>query len=69
VLPKAPRSRPSRPVAPRVAACPLPSSNTAVDYASLQELGTIMGSGGMVVMDHSTNIGGPRRVLHGVLPG
>ncbi len=35
---------------------PASELNTAVDYASLQELGTIMGSGGMVVMDHSTNM-------------
>jgi bidirectional [NiFe] hydrogenase diaphorase subunit len=27
-----------------------------VDYESLQALGTIMGSGGMVVMDHSTDM-------------
>ena len=30
--------------------------HTSVDYESLQALGTIMGSGGMVVMDHSTDM-------------
>ena len=30
--------------------------HTSVDYESLQELGTIMGSGGMVVMDDSTDM-------------
>lgn len=32
--------------------------DTSVDYESLQELGTIMGSGGMVVMDHNTDMVG-----------
>jgi bidirectional [NiFe] hydrogenase diaphorase subunit len=30
--------------------------NTPVDYESLQRLGTIMGSGGMIVMDESTSM-------------
>ena len=30
--------------------------HTSVDFESLQALGTIMGSGGMVVMDHSTDM-------------
>ncbi len=32
--------------------------DTPVDFESLQELGTIMGSGGMVVMDHTTDMVG-----------
>jgi bidirectional [NiFe] hydrogenase diaphorase subunit len=35
---------------------PASALDTPVDYESLQALGTIMGSGGMVVMDDSTNM-------------
>ena len=35
---------------------PANALDTPVDYESLQNLGTIMGSGGMVVMDDSTNM-------------
>lgn len=35
---------------------PTSALDTPVDYESLQALGTIMGSGGMVVMDDSTNM-------------
>jgi bidirectional [NiFe] hydrogenase diaphorase subunit len=35
---------------------PAEKLDTPVDYESLQELGSIMGSGGMIVMDDSTNM-------------
>ncbi len=40
-----------RPAAPRAAAFPARCSTRPVDYESLAQLGSIMGSGGMVVMD------------------
>jgi len=58
----------SRTVAPRVL-LPVPELQHSVDYALvLPELGRIMVRR-MVVMDHSTNIGGPRRVFMEFLPG
>ena len=40
-----------------------------VDYESLAKLGSIMGSGGMIVMDETTSMVDVARVLHGVLHG
>ena len=43
--------------------------DTPVDYESLQKVGSIMGSGGMIVMDQDTNMVGRGEVLHGILQG
>ena len=43
--------------------------DTPVDYESLGKLGSIMGSGGMIVMDRSHEHGGDGAVLHGILHG
>ena len=43
--------------------------DTPVDYESLGKLGSIMGSGGMIVMDRHDEHGGDRAVLHGILHG
>ena len=48
---------------------PAEALDTPVDYDSLTKLGSIMGSGGMIVMDETTQHGGRRAVLHGVLHG
>ena len=47
-------SRPSRPAALPGAAYPASLLETPVDYESLCPLGSIMGSGGMIVMDEGT---------------
>ncbi len=39
-----------------------------VDYESLQQVGSIMGSGGLIVMDETSLHGRRGRLLHGVLP-
>ncbi len=44
----------SRPVAPSGGCVPASELDTPVDYESLQQLGSIMGSGGMIVMDEDT---------------
>ena len=44
-------SKPCRPAAPPAAAFPHEMFDTPVDYETLAQLGSIMGSGGMVVMD------------------
>ena len=38
-----------------------------VDYESLMQVGSIMGSGGMIVMDESLLHGGCGEILHGIL--
>ena len=43
--------------------------DTPVDYESLAQLGSIMGSGGMIVMDQDDEHGGRGPLLHGVLHG
>ena len=43
--------------------------DTPVDYESLAQLGSIMGSGGMIVMDQDNEHGRRRPLLHGVLHG
>ena len=43
--------------------------DTPVDYESLGKLGSIMGSGGMIVMDRNHQHGGDRALLHGILHG
>ncbi len=63
------RSRPCRPAAPPAAAFPPQHLDTPVDYESLGKLGSIMGSGGMIVMDDTTQHGGCGAVLHGILHG
>ncbi len=40
-----------------------------MDYESLAKLGSIMGSGGMIVMDETTNMVDVARLFHGVLHG
>ena len=47
-------SRPRSSAAPPAAASPRQHLNVPVDYESLQELGAIMGSGGLIVMDEDT---------------
>ena len=48
---RAAQSRRCRPAVPPAAAFPSEMFDTPVDYESLAQLGSIMGSGGMVVMD------------------
>ncbi len=48
---------------------PADALDTPVDYESLNKLGSIMGSGGMIVMDETTNMVDVARYLHGVLHG
>ena len=55
-LPTAPRSRPCKPAGHPAGASPARHLDTPVDYESLGKLGSIMGSGGMIVMDDSTNM-------------
>ncbi len=43
--------------------------DTPVDYESLAQVGSIMGSGGMVVMDEATNMVELAKFYHGVLHG
>ena len=50
------RSRRCRPAAPPAAASRPSALDTPVDYESLAKLGSIMGSGGMIVMDETTNM-------------
>ena len=47
-------SRPCRPAAPPAVASPAEFLDLSVDYDSLQSVGSIMGSGGMIVMDNPT---------------
>ena len=55
-LPTAARSRRCRPAARPAAAFPPKHLDTPVDYESLGKLGSIMGSGGMIVMDETTSM-------------
>ena len=48
------RSRRCRPAGPPAAASPPPCSTCPIDYDSLAKAGSIMGSGGMIVMDENT---------------
>ena len=48
---------------------PADALDTPVDYESLTKLGSIMGSGGMIVMDETHEHGGRGALLHGVLHG
>jgi bidirectional [NiFe] hydrogenase diaphorase subunit len=50
------RSRRCRPAAPPAAACRRQHLDIPVDYDSLKTLGTMMGSGGMIVMDETSNM-------------
>ena len=68
-FPMAASSRRCRPAVPPAAASRPQHLDTPVDYESLAKLGSIMGSGGMIVMDETLLHGGCGPVLHGVLHG
>ena len=53
-IPKGGSSKPCRPAVPPAAACPESCLDMPVDYESLARAGSIMGSGGMIVMDESS---------------
>ena len=48
------RSRRSRPAVRWAGACPAAQLDTPIDYESMRAMGSIMGSGGLIVMDEST---------------
>lgn len=53
-IPKGKRFKAAQTGGPSGGCIPKEYLNTAIDYDSLQELGTIMGSGGLIVMDEDT---------------